>query len=72
MCVRVEMAKSGQQLMAFPCIQMRKFDTAAGGRTCVDCGGRGDLDYLLPYASCRNQGRKGSVVTSAQSKGCVM
>ena len=36
-CVCIEMAKSGQQLMAFPCIQMRKFDSGGGGRADM-CG----------------------------------
>ena len=73
MCVCIEMAKSGQQLMAFPCIQMRKFDSGGGGRAdmCglrrrrrkVEEGGFG-LSVAVCIILCR-----GSIVTSAESKG---
>ena len=54
LCALRWVAESGQQLMAFPCIQMRNFD---GGREGGHVWkrrqrkGGGDLDYLLPHAS---------------------
>ena len=66
-CVCVEMAKSGQQLMAFPCIQMRKFDGREGGHVWIAEVEGIWIICCRMHPSCRKEGRE-SLVTSVESK----